>query len=536
MDQKIAYHLYRVSTLKQVDREKDDIPMQRQACREFSTRQGWVVGKEFEEKGISGYKVSAENRDAIQDLKEAAQHGEFDVLLVFMFDRIGRIDDETPFVVEWFVKQGIEVWSVKEGEQRFEHHVDKLTNYIRFWQAAGESEKTSMRTKTRLGQIVQEGCFRGGVAPYGYRLEKQGRMNKKNHELYEIMVDEDEAVVVRKMFDLYIVQGYGSHRIGTYLTEQGVLNRSGNNFTNVTINHMLKNRAYLGILRSGETESEIFPELQIIDPHTFDTAQNIALQRSAAYQERCIPLNTRGSSLLSGNVFCGHCGARLTVTTNGKKYERQDGDITTTVRTRYVCYNRTRHHHLCDGQTGYTVRKLDSVVDTVVRDLFARLNDVPKDALIAERYAAQEAEVQLQLTAARANLQARTAEVMEYEAEVLKVIRGESRLNSELLNKLYEQAKEDCTAAEQTVRQCEQVLKASGERRAALEQQFDTMQSWAALYGECDMATKKMIVAYLMRSVRVKRDYEIEIDLAIDCEQLGLASNTQSMASLPIAA
>ena len=66
-------------------------------------------------------------------------------LLVFMFDRIGRIADETPFVVEWFVKNGIRVWSAKEGEQRFESHTDKLTNYIRFWQADGESEKTSIR-------------------------------------------------------------------------------------------------------------------------------------------------------------------------------------------------------------------------------------------------------------------------------------------------------------------------------------------------------------------------------------------------------
>lgn len=57
-----------------------------------------------------------------------------------MFDRIGRIADETPFVVEWFVKNGVRVWSTQEGEQRFDNHTDKLTNYIRFWQADGESE------------------------------------------------------------------------------------------------------------------------------------------------------------------------------------------------------------------------------------------------------------------------------------------------------------------------------------------------------------------------------------------------------------
>lgn len=101
---KRIHTLYRVSTKKQVDKEKNDIPMQRLACKEFAEQQGWVITREFEEKGVSGFKVSANNRDAIQDLKEAAIKHEFDVLLVFMFDRIGRIDDETPFVVEWFVK------------------------------------------------------------------------------------------------------------------------------------------------------------------------------------------------------------------------------------------------------------------------------------------------------------------------------------------------------------------------------------------------------------------------------------------------
>ena len=37
----------------------------------------------------------------------------------------------------------IEFWSTREGEQRFDSNVDKRLNYIRFWQASGESEKTS---------------------------------------------------------------------------------------------------------------------------------------------------------------------------------------------------------------------------------------------------------------------------------------------------------------------------------------------------------------------------------------------------------
>ena len=133
--------LYRVSTLKQV--EKDDIPMQKQRCHEFAAQMGWDIVREFSEKGVSGFKVSAKQRDAIQEIQREAALNTFDILLVFMFDRLGRRDDETPFIVEWFVNNGIEVWSAEEGQQRFDNHVDKLLNYIRYWQASGESIKTS---------------------------------------------------------------------------------------------------------------------------------------------------------------------------------------------------------------------------------------------------------------------------------------------------------------------------------------------------------------------------------------------------------
>ncbi|MEI3262701.1 MAG: recombinase family protein [Flavonifractor plautii] len=143
-----------MSTDKQVDhndKNQADIPMQWKACHAFCEKMGWTIVHEEQEDGVSGHKVRAENRDKLQIIKERARQGKFDILLVFMFDRIGRIADETPFVVEWFVKNGVRVWSTQEGEQRFDNHTDKLTNYIRFWQADGESEKTSIRTKTALG-------------------------------------------------------------------------------------------------------------------------------------------------------------------------------------------------------------------------------------------------------------------------------------------------------------------------------------------------------------------------------------------------
>lgn len=109
-----VYCLYRVSTLGQV--EKDDIPMQKEACWEFVRQHPrWEIVKEFSEKGVSGFKVSAKDRDAIQEIQRDALQNKFDILLVFMFDRLGRREDETPFVVEWFVKTALRCGAPRKG-------------------------------------------------------------------------------------------------------------------------------------------------------------------------------------------------------------------------------------------------------------------------------------------------------------------------------------------------------------------------------------------------------------------------------------
>ena len=217
---KRVYCLYRVSTKKQVDKNENDIPIQKTACHEFASRQSdWTILKEFSEKGASGYKVSAQDRDAIQELKEAALKDGFDILLVFMFDRIGRIDDEAPFVVEWFAKHGIEVWSTQEGQQCFENHVDKLMNYLRFWQASGESEKISIRIKSKMQQMIMDGLYTGGAIKFGYRLVDSGLVNRKGAVIKKYEIDPADSEVVRLIDDMTVHNGYGSWRMADYLNK-----------------------------------------------------------------------------------------------------------------------------------------------------------------------------------------------------------------------------------------------------------------------------------------------------------------------------
>ncbi len=426
---KRVYCLYRVSTVGQV--EKDDIPMQKQFCREFvNCHSGWHIENEFYEKGISGYKVSAKDRDAVQEIQRDAVQGKFDVLLVYMFDRLGRRDDETPFVVEWFVRNGIEVWSAVEGQQRFDNHVDKLLNYIRYWQASGESIKTSVRVKTRMEQLTQDGLFTGGSIPYGYRLEKRGRINKRNREVCDLTVDDDAAKIVQLIFYKYVHEGYGAQRLCRYLTELGI--------------------------RKADATSERIPELQIIDQDTFDAAQQLMAARATHHADT--PLNMKGQSLLVGNIFCGHCGNRLTLTTSGRKAIQKDGTVRREIRCRYQCHYNLRHPGECDGQSGYGVTKLDGIVEKIIRHQFAQIKMASQDDVIAQQH---EKAVEL----ARQELESRTAD-METE-----------------------------------------------------QQEYDKLKTWADLYDNCNFAAKKVIVSQFIRSVRVYRDYTLEVEFNVSFEQ-----------------
>lgn len=137
-----------------------------------------------------------------------------------MFDRLGRRQNETPFVVEWFNQQGVEVWSTQEGQQRFESEADYLINFMRFWQANGESRKTSTRVKTRLNQLTAEGVYTGGATPYGYKLIPSGNFNKRGKELKDIVIDEDEAKIVQLIFEKTLKEGIGSYRMADLLNSK----------------------------------------------------------------------------------------------------------------------------------------------------------------------------------------------------------------------------------------------------------------------------------------------------------------------------
>lgn len=503
-------NLYRVSTKKQVDLVKDDIPMQRIACREFAERQGWTVVIEKEEKGISGFKVSASKRDAIQELKDSALKGEFDVLLVFMFDRLGRIENETPFILEWFTEHGIEVWSVNEGQQKIETHSDKLMNYIRFWQASGESEKTAIRVRTRLQQMTAEGIYTGGPVPSGYRLVDNGRKNKKGKCALDLAIDPVTAPVVLKLFTMVADEGYGSHQLAEWLNRQGFKTSTGSRFHSSNVLRILRNEIYRGFMVRGTARSERIEELQIVPDQLFFRVQQILEERTCKEEhKRTVCRSNKSQSLLGGNLFCGHCGCRLVASRRTEKTVHKDGSVKERNYGIYVCYHRSRGLNDCDGATTYIADRVDKCVLQTVHEIFANIAGCPEEEKIQLAFKRSVEASRLEQLKLTEQIAKDEKQLDTLRAEIANALTGNSVYTSEDLSTAITAVRTRIDESRERLKTLQDEEEQKKVMSDGIIPAYRRFRTWALEFDETSLEGKKMIINELFSRIELSKDYKV---------------------------
>lgn len=336
--------------------------------------------------------------------------------------------------------------------------------------------------------------------------------------MYDLAICEEEVYQHQIMLRLASKEGYGAQRIANHLNEQGYKNRAGKNWHPATIQHILRNQICIGIIHNGNAKSEVIEKLRITDDETFWTVQNMLAARSRTNEAiRSKPLNTRGNSLLAGMIFCGHCGCRLCVTTSGKGRRRADG--TDERRTRYTCQTKSRTHGDCDGQTGYTVSKLDEAIETILRGVFARVNGISRDEIIT---ACQSSEVSLKrafIKQQRKEYDKETANLVRLKSEIVKSLTGESSFTPELLQEVISTCEKRIREIEKALHEAEREIEENESRTAEIARKYDQILEWAYVYDNASMSAKKMIVSNLIERVDVRRGYDLKIMFSISLEQ-----------------
>jgi site-specific DNA recombinase len=334
----------RVSSEKQ--RENYSLPSQREGCLQFAVERGWSVFGVEEEVFTSTERV----RPRLSEVQRRAEEGEFDVLLVYAQDRLARKQRQLLRYLDEFDEDGVEVWSVLEGEFETDAFGTLKTSLYGF---KSEQENEDRRERTMRGQRAraEQGWLLGaGPRPtYGYRWptsdderDRDGKLLKRRYE-----PDSETAPVVRQVFE-WATAGHTLRSIANRLNDTGTpspyadLEQYGTDqkWRHQTIKRILSNPFYRGeawalsthqrTKRKGTLQHEpvklpagVVPAL--ISEAEWHRAQDVLVDRkpdrAASSPEDVL--------LRGGLVRCGNCNRAMTLRKRGKGS-----------RTRYYACNK----------------------------------------------------------------------------------------------------------------------------------------------------------------------------------------------------
>lgn len=312
----------RVSSERQA--KEGTIQSQLEALRGYAKENEHQIVDEFIDDGYSGADL---NRPGLDDLRDAARDGLLEGVLVLSPDRLSRKQAHQIILLEEFKKLDTRViFSTQPFGNSAE---DQLLLNIQG--AISEYERAKILDRSRRGELhaIRNGQVKAGNPPYGYKYVPKSRGRSGSYAL-----DEQEAEIVKTIFDYYINARLPGTAIARRLQSDGLPSRSPlNKWWSSTIYQILKNETYTGtayMYKTKSVEPNKHPKVKryrhrrksgkvdrpreqwipvsvpaIIDYETWQKAQDL-LKVNARRSRRN---NKKNSYLLRGLVICGHCGS-----------------------------------------------------------------------------------------------------------------------------------------------------------------------------------------------------------------------------------
>ena len=181
-------------------------------------------------------------------------------------------------------------------------------------------------------EVVQRQSNYGRVA---HQLKCERKILNRNNITFgyawddvnkEIYINEEEARIIRKMFDLYVFQGYGAKALEKYFEMKGyprsaqTIRKYLEETAYIGIFHLNKKSSVLGIGKGAKTKRFTNPkeewvpverpELAIVDEEIFELAQRMRESKRGLYKQgENVPRQVwfSGTHIFSGKLFCGTC-------------------------------------------------------------------------------------------------------------------------------------------------------------------------------------------------------------------------------------
>ena len=303
--------LIRVSTVRQLEGTSPEKQLEK--IHNLAKNQGYLISDE--NTWMIAESGAKQDRLGFKQALEATQRGGITRLYVFSIDRLGRNLTDLLIFLRQMEDLEIEVWSADKEEILQE---DDFLVQILGAVASLERRQIFQRTQDGLVRAIKEGKFPGGIIAYGYEL---------NHDTKRLEVNEEEAKVIRMMFDwtvrervscTIIADRLNAMHIPThYIKDERKIHYRGKRVPKKTtglwrsgrIRNMLKNPAYYGEFMYGKRSTKKGRPLikgfspAIVSKEVYEDAQKVLLNNRLFNPEK-----PRRNYLLRGLIRCGNCG------------------------------------------------------------------------------------------------------------------------------------------------------------------------------------------------------------------------------------
>ena len=221
----------RVSTDK--DEQLSSLENQVQYYTQFiQEKRNWLYIPGYIDEGISG--TSTKKRDSFNRMITDAKAGRFDFIITKEISRFSRSTLDSIKYTQELLEHDVGVLFQNDNINTLDSD-SEFRLVVMAGVAQDEVRKLSERLKFGFRQAIKNGHVLGNDKLWGY--------DKKDCVL---TINEGEAQVVRRIFELYANQQMGIRRISQALYDEGFTSRQGNAFNVLTIRHILCNPKYKG--------------------------------------------------------------------------------------------------------------------------------------------------------------------------------------------------------------------------------------------------------------------------------------------------
>ncbi|MCI9015909.1 MAG: recombinase family protein [Clostridia bacterium] len=299
----------RVSTEK--ESQVESFEKQIEFFNEFTKKNNYELYKLYADEGISGKQIK--HRKQFQAMMQDAKAKKFDKVVVKDVSRFARNTVDLLQSIRELKSYGIEVDFLNNGEI-MEGGSEFILTILG---AMAQQESANMSKRVKFGKDITAKKGRVPNIVFGY--------DKIPDERYTLKINEEEASIVKEIFESYVYKGIGTTKIAWDLNDRGIrTKKTKSKWVQTSIVRMLKNPIYTGRVTNKKSEVTDFitgtrkdlpeeewitverPEMRIISDELFNRAQEILAQRSNEFK-----LNNKREKteyVFSTLIYCKHCG------------------------------------------------------------------------------------------------------------------------------------------------------------------------------------------------------------------------------------